>query len=156
VEGDEALSEFDDGYQIKSDRVQDPGRPTWQESEQRVSEELEWADFKEQPSFIDGQEVPRGTRGSTRPDNYSQKLRLSVDVKNYGLETAEKQSDLVGSIVEQMTDRARHLPKGSRQGVVIDVRGQAVTPNQIAELRTRIVLEADGLVAPDDIVFKTE
>jgi hypothetical protein len=86
----------------------------------------------------------------------AQKLRLSVDVKNYGLETARKESDLVENVVEQMTSRAPHLPKGSRQGVVIDVRGQAVTPNQMAALRARLVLEADGLVAADDIVFKTE
>jgi hypothetical protein len=157
VEDDEESSEFDDGYQIKSDRVaQNPNRPTWRESEQHSTEDLDWADFNDQRSFVKGKEVPRGTRGSTRPDNYSEKFRLSVDVKNYGIETAQGQSDLVDNIVEQMAERAPDLPRGSRQGVVIDVRGQTVTANQMAALRARIVLEADGLVAPNDIVFKTE
>jgi hypothetical protein len=87
VEEDEELSEFDDGYQIKSDRAtQNPHRPTWQESEQHVTDDLDWADFNDQRSFVKGKEVPRGTRGSTRPDNYSETFRLSVDVKNHGIE----------------------------------------------------------------------
>jgi len=156
VEGDEERSEFDEGYQIKSDRVQDPDRPTWQESERRVTDDLDPKDFTEQRSFVDGKEVRRGASGSTRPDNYSDALRLSVDVKNYGIKTIRGQTRLVKNIVEQVTQRAANLPKGSRQGLVIDARGQAVTPNQIAALSARIVRESGGLVALDDIVFVTE
>jgi hypothetical protein len=93
VEGDEELSEFDDGYQIKSERVHDPNRPTWRESEKSISDDLDWTDFGDQRSFVRGNEVPHGTRGSIRLDNYSDTFRLSVDVKNYGIETPQKQSD---------------------------------------------------------------
>ena len=81
---------------------------------------------------------------------------MSVDVKNYEIETIEGQTRLVKNVIRQITKRAANLPKGSRQGLVIDARGQTVTPNQMAALRARIVRVSSGLVAPDDIVFVTE
>jgi hypothetical protein len=158
IEGDEELSEFDDGYQIKSDRgrVQDPDRPTWQESERRATGDLGPVDFTDQRSFIGGKEVSRGSPGSTRPDNYSETHRLSVDVKNYEIGTIDGRTRLVNNVVRQMTQRVAHLPKGTRQGLVIDARGQTLTADQMTALRARIVRMSSDLVAPDDIVFVTE
>ena len=95
----------------------------------------------------------RGMAGSTRPDGYSSSLRMSVEVKNYGIVTAKGQAKLVKRIVDQVAQRAPHLPKGSRQGIVIDVRGQRVSSSTLTRLRERIVRDAGGLVASDDIVF---
>jgi hypothetical protein len=158
---DDARPEFDDGYGTKTEHQlalerTDPRRPLWQESELKTSGDLDWADFRGQRSFGGGKEVRRGAAGSTRPDNYSESLRMSVDVKNYEIVTREGRAKLVKDIVQQMAKRARHLPKGSRQGVVIDVRGQGVSASKLTELRARIVRDAGGRVAPDDIVFLTE
>ncbi len=151
--GYEDLAELD-GYHIVSGR--DPGRPTWQESEQRVSDDLNWADFDDQRSFQDGKEVKRGTPRSTRPDNYSDSLSLSIDVKNYDVSKRSGRRRLVSKVVEQLRDRALHLPAGSRQGVVVDVRGQAVDEAVTNEIRTQIVEKAGGLIDASNIEFITE
>jgi len=158
---DDARPEFADGYGTKTEHQlalehQDPARPTWQESELKTSGDLDWADFTSQRSFGRGKDVRRGMAGSTRPDGYSELFRLSVEVKNHGIQTGRDETRLVEEIVEQMADRAPHLPKGSRQGVVIDVRGQGIPARRLTALRARIVREAGGLVKPDDIVFLTE
>jgi hypothetical protein len=158
---DDVRPEFADGYGTKTEHQlalehQDPARPTWQESELKTSGDLDWADFTGQRSFGRGKEVRRGMAGSTRPDGYSQLFRLSIEVKNYGIKSARAETGLVQKIIGQMAERAPHLPKGSRQGVVIDVRGQRVPSSRLTALRARIVRDAGGLVAPDDIVFLTE
>jgi hypothetical protein len=152
-EGYEDMSE-QDGYQVTGGR--DSDRPTWQESEAKVGEEVDWADFDDQRSFKNGEDVSRGTRGSTRPDLYSRMYKLSVDVKNYEIETREGQRRLVDNVIDQVNERAPHLPEGSRQSVVIDARGQDVARATLEAIRGRIVRNAGGLVTPDDVVFLTE
>jgi hypothetical protein len=156
---DENASEFDDGYKIKSPReapARDPRRPSWQDSEAEVSNSLDWAGFSDQQSFAYGQEVPRGVSGSTRPDSYGEDFNLSVEVKNYKLGTKADQRKLIRDVIEQITDRASHLPKGVRQGVVIDARGQLISPSKLLSLRTQIAEASRGLLATDDIVFLSE
>ncbi len=158
---DDPRPEFADGYGTKTERQlalehQDPTRPTWQESEWQTNKDLDWADFTGQRTFGRGQDVRHGMAGSTRPDGYSQLFRLSVEVKNYGIKSRKAETGLVQKIIGQMAERAPHLPKGSRQGVVIDVRGQRFPASRLTALRARIVRDAGGLVAPDDIVFLTE
>jgi len=158
---DDVRPEFADGYGTKTEHQlalehQDPARPTWQESELKTSGDLDWADFSGQRTFGRGKEVRRGMAGAKRPDGYSQLFRLSVEVKNYGIKTGRDETRLVEDIIEQMIERAPHLPKGSRQGVVIDVRGQRIPARRLTVLRARLVREAGGLVKPDDVVFLTE
>lgn len=152
-----------DGYQVAEVRDADSGsaaratdRPTWQESEQRVSHDLDWADFSDQRSFLDKKDVTRGTPGSTRPDSFSEQFRMSVDVKNYDISTSQGRSRFVERIVQQVTKRAPHLPNGTRQGVVIDAQGQAISETTLAKLRDQIVRQAGGLIDRDNIVFLTE
>lgn len=121
-----------------------------------MSRDLDWADFSDQRSFLDKKDVTRGIPGGTRPDNFSEKFRLSVDVKNYDISTSRGRSSFAEKVVQQMTKRAPHLPDGIRQGVVIDARGQAVSEETLTKLRTQIVRKADGLVDPDNIVFLME
>lgn len=132
------------------------GRPTWQESERRVTEELDGHDFTDQTSFRNRDPVPRGTPDSTRPDNYSPTHRLSVDVKNYDVTTAKGRARLVDNVAKQVKQRAEHLREGTRQGVVLDVRGQAVAAEQLQKLQDRIVERSGGLITSDDIVIISE
>jgi hypothetical protein len=131
-----------------------PRRPTWQESERDVSDDLTGTDFTNQRSFLDGKQVPRGTPGSTRPDNHSRMYRLSVDVKNYDIQTSAGRSRLVKNVLDQVRERARHLPHGTRQGVVLDFRGQQVDTHVVERIEGRIVHGSDGLIMHDDIVVK--
>jgi hypothetical protein len=158
---DAPRSEFSDGYGLKTEEQlarerKDPNRPEWQDSEWQTNKDLDWADFSSQRTFGRGKDVRRGMAGAKRPDGYSEQFKLSVEVKNYGVRTHMERLKLVKRIVQQVLERAPHHPKGSRQGVVIDVRGQMVPSSTLTELRARIVHDARGLVAPDDVVFLTE
>lgn len=81
---------------------------------------------------------------------------MSVDAKNYDISTSQGRSTFAERIVQQVTKRAPHLPDGTRQGIVIDARGQAIAETTLAKLRDQIVRKAGGLVDLDNIVFLTE
>ena len=78
---------------------------------------------------MDGKEVPYGTKGSVRPDYY--KVGSSVDIKNYNVETALGRSNLANNISKQYYQRNAHLPKGTKQSVLIDIRGQFVSDTDL-------------------------
>ena len=128
-------------------------RPSWRESESEATAQLTESGFSDQVSFREGGRVPRGTPGSTRPDNYSRLLSFSVDVKNYNVETAAGRSSLVTNVVNQAIERAKHLPLGTQQGVMIDVRGQSLSQETIDQLRARIVTRSGGLLKGDNVVL---
>ncbi len=77
-------------------------------------------------------------------------------MKNYDIATSDGRSRLVKNVVGQMKDRAPHLPANTRQGVVIDTRGQTFRPEALDRLRARLVKGGGGMVNADDIVFLTE
>ncbi|WP_197096689.1 SIMPL domain-containing protein, partial [Paraclostridium sordellii] len=71
------FSKADVNIQNKSNKISK--RPSWRQSE--IDVQAEFPDYKPQKSFIDGKEVPYGTKGSSRPDFY--KKGTSIEVKNY-------------------------------------------------------------------------
>ncbi|WP_176469796.1 hypothetical protein [Pseudomonas sp. Irchel 3A5] len=52
--------------------------------------------------------------------------------------------------------RAKDLPEGMQQQVVIDIRGQTVTDAQKNAVIKGIVQRSNGAIGPTDIRFKTE
>jgi len=98
----------------------------------------------------------RHREGGVRPDNYSDRLKVAVEVKNYDISTPAGRRSLVAKIAQQVRQRSAHLPPGARQTVVIDVRGQAIPPTQLETLRQSVHGAGGGLVQLDDIVFLTE
>jgi len=105
-------------------------RPSWRQSE--IDAAKNHPDYTEQKSFINGKEVPYGTKGSVRPDLY--KDGFSIDVKNYKIETASGRSNLARNIEKQYYQRIDNLPKGTKQAVLIDVRGQNVLQKDLSTL----------------------
>lgn len=65
-------------------------RPTWRQSELDAAKDF--PDYDAQKSFLNGEEVPYGTKGSVRPDYY--KDGYSVDIKNYNVESTSDRSNL--------------------------------------------------------------
>jgi hypothetical protein len=129
------------------------GRPTWRQSELDVA--ADYPGYEAQKSFIrveDGsiEECPYGTNGSVRPDFY--KTGDSIDVKNYNISTSTGRSNLANNIAKQYQQRLVNLPEGTKQTVIIDIRGQNVTEEVIGELYNSIVSKTDGNV---EIKFKT-
>lgn len=129
-----------------------PGvRPNWQTSEATATRTLKEAGFREQVSFRGGKEVPYGTPDSVRPDQYSPNYRMSVDVKNYNLETPQGRSRLVHNVAGQAQERAANLPPGTRQGLLLDLRGQKPDPRMLEKMLRRIARKTGGLIERDNI-----
>lgn len=135
--------------------VEDPSlpsaRPSWRDSEQSVGSSYREQGYREQVSFKDGEEVPYGTKGSTRPELY--KPSSSVEVKNYDVTTPQGRSNLVRNVVNQAVRRDANVPQGTTQSVVIDVRGQSVSPETLDAVASRIASRSGGVINMDDIVF---
>jgi filamentous hemagglutinin len=107
--------------------------------------------FRGQRSYLGGRQVPYGTPGSVRPDLVSENLKLSVDVKNYNVTTAQGRHRLVQDVIGQTGPRAANLPEGMRQGVIIDIRGQQVSDKLLNRMIDRIVKQSNGAIQPENI-----
>ena len=124
-------------------------RPTWRQSELEVGKDYEGYDA--QKSFINGEEVPYGTKGSVRPEFY--KNGHSVEVKNYNVETSSGRNSLINNVSSQIKKRLTNLPEGTEQTVVIDVRGQDYNLEILRDIKNKII-EKSGYNA--EILFKRE
>jgi len=122
-----------------------PKRPTWRQSE--IDAGKDYPGYSSQKSFKGEKEVPYGTKGSTRPDLYTD--GHSIEVKNYNVESVAGQSRLKKELVRQYEDRVNNLPAGTRQSAIIDVRGQSVSPKVLKDLKNNIQTEAKDL----EIIF---
>ena len=130
-----------------------PGqRPRWRQSELDDAKDLA-PDFEPQVAFKNGQEVSSTTRDSVRPDGVSKDRRsASFETKNYDINA--NSDGLVGKVVEQVLDRAQHLPSGMQQNINIDVRGQQVSQEQLDNVVKRIIERSNGLLRSENIKFR--
>ena len=138
----------------KSILVHNECRPTWKQSE--LDAKKNYPDYESQKSFMWSSEknevidVDYGTKGSVRPDYY--KNGYSVDVKNYNIETSRGRNSLTYNIQKQYFQRLKNLPLGTKQSVLIDIRGQKYTNEMLFSLSDRIMEKTnDGI----EIIFKT-
>lgn len=115
-------------------------RPTWRQSEVDVAKS--YPGYKEQAIFKGGQEVSRKVAGSSVPDLYRPpsifRRGHAIEVKNYFLGNAANRDNLVRVLKEQITHRAQELPKGTRQTIVLDVRGQTISKEVMKALKADI------------------
>ena len=123
-------------------------RPSWRQSE--IDVEKDFPDYNAQKSFKDGIEVPYGEKGSSRPDLYQ--TGHSIEVKNYKITTSSGRSRLVNNVSKQVEKRISDLPDGTKQSVIIDIRGQDVSDEILEGLYEKIMNKTNGNV---DIRFKT-
>lgn len=121
-------------------------RPSWRQSE--LDAEGMYPGYDTQKSFINGEEVPYGTEGSTRPDLYNP--GHSVEVKNYDIESSAGRSNLKTELTRQYNERVTHLPQGDKQTAIIDVRGQNVPPETLIKLEEDILQNCPDM----EIIFK--
>ncbi|WP_420841908.1 RHS repeat domain-containing protein [Fimbriiglobus ruber] len=126
-------------------------RPSWRQSEIDVGKQLEGQGFEGQKSFLNGKEVPYGTKGSSRPEYY--KPGTSVEVKNYEVTSAEGRNNLVKNVTDQAKERLGNLPSGTAQKVVLDVRGQKVSREVLDTLVEDIVKQSNGTLKNENITI---
>ena len=122
-------------------------RPSWRDSEIEIGKD--YPNYEAQKSFINGEEVPYGTKGSVRPEYY--RIGHSVEVKNYKIETPAGRNRLINNVSGQVKQRIRHLPEGTKQTVVIDIRGQNISSSSLREIRNRIIEKSGSNV---EVLFK--
>ena len=89
-----------------------------------------------QVSFNNGREVPYGSLGSVRPDNF--RLGEALEVKNYDLLSASNRASLYNTIHRQYLQRKSNLPKGTHQRIIIDIRGQNIPESILMRVRNNI------------------
>jgi hypothetical protein len=57
----------------------------------------------------------------------------------------------VHDVIGQVESRSQNLPPGMRQGVVMDIRGQAIGDRLLHRLVDRIVEKSNGIVSSENI-----
>lgn len=119
--------------------------PSWKESEEYAQQLF---GGEEQKSFLNGEEVAHATSGSTRPDLVRQlEGHLeAIEVKNYDLASSASRNELKATLRHEVTARKLHMPEGTTQRVVLDVRGRGF-PN---ELVSTTIDELYSLLRPID------
>lgn len=115
-------------------------RPSWRQTELDAASDYE--EYAAQKSFKNGKEVPYGTRGSVRPDFC--KKGHSMDTKNYRLDKASGRRRLVRNVVGQYRQRVNHLPAGTKQTVLADIRGQNIPRRDLRNLEREIRKRTGG------------
>lgn len=119
----EAINQFGAASRLVNNAGGDVIR-SWRESEQYVQELYGGS---EQMSFLDGQLVPKGTPGSTRPDVVRQLADgtwEAIEVKNYNLANSNSVFELFTELEREIAARAVSLPEGYVQRIVLDVGGR--------------------------------
>lgn len=105
--------------------------------------------YGEQKTFVNGQEKPYGTKGSSRFDLYkSDSLfggQKTIEVKNYDVSSKAGQNRLIRNIVEQTNKGIKNLPNASRE-IVVDVRGQNVSNSAMNYIKNSITSQISDSV----------
>ena len=107
-------------------------RPSWSDSES--TGKVLFSEYKSQHSFKNTINVEYGTKGSVRPDEFSKVHNNSIDVKNYNLMSNNGITSLGRNIVKQYGQRVSQLPLGTKQSVLVDIRGQQVDRQALSKL----------------------
>lgn len=109
---------------------------------------------KEHTVLGNKENLPWGTPGASRLDVHITELNLTIEVKRYNVQKPSGRAALVSKVVQQANERAApgQLPKGLKQGLAIDVRGQKLTDAQAIDLIQRISKGTKGAI-PDSRIW---
>ena len=121
-------------------------RPSANDSEIFTHQWLETSaaatDWETQVRFLNGKRIKPDSlrKDSTKPDSYSESLKLAAEVKNYDL--GMNYHGMIAEIKKQHSGRIISLPKGTRSWLFVDIRGQALS--DYAGLARRIKRDVGG------------
>jgi hypothetical protein len=103
-----------------------------------------WVGGRGEESYKHGREAKRGgssAKGATKPDVNLQSAM--IEVKNYNVSSQRSVRKLLAEVERQVQERRQMGPYNVKhQSVIVDVRGQHVTPEQLASLRSQIAQRA--------------
>jgi RHS repeat-associated protein len=112
-------------------------------------------------SYTAGQPAASRSKDSVRPDSFRGDAPLAVDGKNYKIETGKGRSNLINELKEMAAKWTDNLPLRTKEGagrrvsfgVAIEMRGRALSDQQLHELVYRITKGTDGAFGPLNIWF---
>lgn len=113
------------------------GAEEWRQAELRALMEY---GGKEQATYLEGQEVPFGIQGATRPDvvrTVGDHLE-AIEVKFYNLESRASRSVLYRELEREVSDRIVNMPKGTTQRIVLDVTGRGFSEETVTMVQKDI------------------
>ena len=129
------------------------GAPKWRQAEERAVKKY---GGEEQISYFEGNELPFGTPGATRPDvvRWSNNHREAIEVKYYDLSNPSSRSTLYRELEREVSDRVINLPEGSTQRIVLDVTGRGFSKELVQEVKATIQMRLSSIYQdiPVDIV----
>ena len=111
--------------------------PQWRQAELRALNET--GGF-EQLSYLNGEQVPFGTPGATRPDV----VRMvgdhieAVEVKYYNLESSASLNTLYDELEREVADRVVNLPPRATQKIILDVTDRGFSEATCEAVKTNI------------------
>lgn len=113
------------------------GLEGWQQAEARAVRQY---GGKDQLSFLNGEEVPFGTQGATRPDVVRQvgKHLEAIEVKYYDLSSRSSRGELYRELEREITARIANMPEGTTQRIVLDVTGRGFTDDLVTMVKNNI------------------
>ena len=115
-------------------------RVTWRQSE--IDTEADFPAYETQQSFLRESRTHYGKPGSVRLDLY--KEGKSIEVKNYNLSTSSGRNSLARNIQKQYFQRVQHLPSGTTQTILLDIRGQRLKVADLGALYYDIMKRTNG------------
>lgn len=110
--------------------------PEWRQAELRA---LDRYGGREQISYLNGVEVPKGTPGATRPDilcDVGGHLE-AIEVKYFDLSKTANLDVMYSELEREIAARVVNLPAGTTQKIVLDVTGRGFPEemvNAVAEI----------------------
>ena len=130
--------------------------PQWRQAELRALNET---GGYEQLSYLNGEQVPFGTQGATRPDivQVVGDHIEAIEVKYYNLESQASLSTLYSELEREVAARVANLPAGSTQKIILDVTGRGFSEatcntvmsniwNVLGDIYPNIPIEIVGLL----------
>lgn len=92
-----------------------------------------------QPKFKSGNLINNSIRGHVKPESYNFKTSEATEVKNFTFNANGANPSSIAGLVRQIRQRQSHLPAGSTQLVIVDVRGQFVSKIQQMYFKSQVL-----------------
>ena len=111
--------------------------PRWRQAELRALTET---GGYEQLSYLNGEQVPFGTQGATRPDvvQVVGDHIEAIEVKYYNLESQLSLNTLYSELQREVSSRVANLPAGSTQKIILDVTGRGFSEATCSAVQAEI------------------
>lgn len=110
----------------------------WTEAEERA---LKKYGGQKQVSFLNGEKISSNVLGSTRPDIIRDRLfyKEAIEVKRYEtIGTNKGMNSIISTLKPQLENRAKQLPPGYRQRLVLDVKGLGLSKKAISNILKKL------------------